>query len=236
MYTRLASVYRLMRQNVMPTVSPAFSEFARLIFKTVFCMGLILYLLANSSCTPFPRFTSNRYALEPAVSQAPPDPIPGVDSSTVIETINKEAPHNDFQIDTLRGKNGAPVSIADTTPVRSSWEIAFDKKSQPATRSDSVVGFKERGIAVWYGPGFEGKKTASGERFDIKKFTAAHKTLPFNTKVKVTNLDNGASVIVRITDRGPFGKNRIIDLSPPAAHQIGLDKSGSANALVESLQ
>ena len=69
-----------------------------------------------------------------------------------------------------------------------------------------------RGIASWYGPNFHGKKTSNGEWYDMYAMTAAHKTLPMNTIVKVTNLLNGKSVIVRINDRGPFVKNRIIDL------------------------
>lgn len=84
----------------------------------------------------------------------------------------------------------------------------------------------QKGEASWYGPGFNGKKTASGETFNMYKLTAAHKKLPFGTKVKVTNLKNGKSVIVRINDRGPFVKGRIIDLSKKAAQQIDLIQAG----------
>lgn len=84
------------------------------------------------------------------------------------------------------------------------------------------------GTASWYGPKFHGRKTANGEKFNMYAFTAAHKTLPFNTYLKVTNLKNGKSVIVRVNDRGPFVKNRIIDLSYAAAHKIGVDISGTA--------
>jgi len=86
----------------------------------------------------------------------------------------------------------------------------------------------QKGEASWYGPGFNGKKTANGEIFDMYKLTAAHKKLPFGTRVKVTNLQNGKSVVVRINDRGPFVKGRIIDLSKKAAQQIGLIKPGHA--------
>ena len=96
--------------------------------------------------------------------------------------------------------------------------------------------WSQRGVAAWYGPGFQRRKTASGERFDSRKFTAAHRTLPFNTMVKVVNLDNGMSVVVRINDRGPFTKRRIIDLSTAAARSIGLDKSGTANVTVETIK
>ncbi len=80
--------------------------------------------------------------------------------------------------------------------------------------------YVEEGIASWYGPKFHGKRTASGEVFDMYRLTAAHPWLPFGTIVKVTNLENGLSVVVRINDRGPFVKGRIIDLSYAAAKKI----------------
>ena len=80
----------------------------------------------------------------------------------------------------------------------------------------------ETGLASWYGPKFHGKLTASGEIFNQEKFTAAHRTLPWGSKVKVTNLDNGKNVAVRINDRGPFVKGRSIDLSAGAAAAIGM--------------
>jgi rare lipoprotein A len=86
----------------------------------------------------------------------------------------------------------------------------------------------QKGEASWYGPGFHGKKTANGETFNKNKFTAAHRTLPFNTLVKVINTENGKSVLVRINDRGPYAKDRILDLSEAAAEKIGLKKTGTA--------
>ncbi len=80
--------------------------------------------------------------------------------------------------------------------------------------------FVQEGVASWYGPGFQGRKTANGERFNTNELTAAHKTLPFNTLVKVTNLSNGVSTVVRINDRGPFVRGRIIDLSNAAKNEI----------------
>lgn len=89
------------------------------------------------------------------------------------------------------------------------------------------------GISSWYGPDFDGKATSSGEIYDMHALTAAHKTLPMNTMVKVTNRDNGKSVVVRINDRGPFVGTRIIDLSNKAAHQIDMVKKGTANVKLE---
>jgi rare lipoprotein A len=84
----------------------------------------------------------------------------------------------------------------------------------------------EQGLASWYGPGFYGKKTASGERFKKNDMTAAHKTLPFGTRVRVKSLSTGKEVSVRINDRGPFKKGRVIDLSYAAARKLGILKSG----------
>jgi rare lipoprotein A len=89
----------------------------------------------------------------------------------------------------------------------------------------------ERGVASWYGPGFHGNFTASGERYDMHSLTAAHRTLPFGTVVEVRNLENGRRVRVKINDRGPFVNNRIVDLSRAAAEAIGM--VGPGTALVE---
>ena len=95
------------------------------------------------------------------------------------------------------------------------------------------VGWSQRGIASWYGPNFHGRYTSNGEIYNMYALTAAHKTLPMNTIVKVTNLNNGKSVIVRINDRGPFVKGRIIDLSYAAGKKIGLDVTGTAPVLIK---
>ena len=91
----------------------------------------------------------------------------------------------------------------------------------------------QEGMASWYGPGFAGRTTSNGEVFDPGQLTAAHRTLPFGTRVRVTNLDSGASVEVRINDRGPFKAGRIIDLSRAAAERIGMLSSGLARVRVE---
>ena len=91
------------------------------------------------------------------------------------------------------------------------------------------------GVASWYGPGFEGNLTANGEVFDTSKLTAAHQTLPFDTLVRVTNLENGLAVVVRINDRGPFVGGRIIDLSRAAAERLDMIGSGTARVRLELL-
>ena len=89
------------------------------------------------------------------------------------------------------------------------------------------------GIASWYGEDFNGRLTANGEVYDMYKFTAAHKTLPLGTVVKVTNLDNGKTVEVRINDRGPYVKGRIIDLSRTAGRAIDMREAGTAQVKLE---
>ena len=92
----------------------------------------------------------------------------------------------------------------------------------------SAAGYVERGVASWYGPDFHGKRTASGEGYDMYAMTAAHKTLPVPCYARVTNLANGRSVIVRVNDRGPFVGNRIIDLSYSAAARLDMLRNGTA--------
>lgn len=91
------------------------------------------------------------------------------------------------------------------------------------------------GPASWYGGKFHGRRTANGERFDMNEMTAAHRSLPFGTRVRVTNERNGRSVVVRINDRGPFVDNRIIDLSRGAAAAVGMVRTGVAPVRVEVL-
>ncbi|WP_456485141.1 septal ring lytic transglycosylase RlpA family protein [Hydrogenimonas sp.] len=97
------------------------------------------------------------------------------------------------------------------------------------------VGWRQDGIASWYGPNFHGGTTSNGERYNMYAMTAAHKTLPMNTMVKVTNKRNGRSVVVRINDRGPFVQRRIVDLSYAAARKLGIDKTGTAPVRLEVL-
>ncbi len=99
----------------------------------------------------------------------------------------------------------------------------------------AVPGATERGLASWYGRPYHGRRTASGEVYDMYDLTAAHRTLPFGTRVRVTRRDDGRSVQVRINDRGPFVRGRIIDLSYAAARKIGLDVDGVAPVTLEVL-
>lgn len=100
----------------------------------------------------------------------------------------------------------------------------------------SSVGYRERGVASWYGPGFHKVRTSTGESYDMYGMTAAHKTLPLPAYVQVTNLQNGRSVVVRVNDRGPFVGNRIIDLSYTAAAKLDMLRNGTAMVEVRTVE
>jgi len=99
----------------------------------------------------------------------------------------------------------------------------------------SATGYDRTGVASWYGRDFHGKLTANGERYDMHALSAAHKTLPLPTLVRVTNLENGRSMVVRVNDRGPFVKSREIDLSYAAAKALGYDEKGTTRVRVQAL-
>ncbi|MFH1613222.1 MAG: septal ring lytic transglycosylase RlpA family protein [bacterium] len=111
------------------------------------------------------------------------------------------------------------------------FSIGCVKQYQQPTTLKSFVG-----TASWYGPGFHGKKTASGEKFNMYDLTAAHKTLPLGTIVKITNLNNEKAVIVKINDRGPFSGNRIIDVSKKAAQKLQMIQKGIIKVRIDVLK
>ncbi|MFC6165996.1 septal ring lytic transglycosylase RlpA family protein [Acinetobacter terrestris] len=99
--------------------------------------------------------------------------------------------------------------------------------------SNTVRKFSQTGAASWYGRQFHGRKTASGETFDMNGLTAAHRSLPLNCYIRVTNKTNGKSVVVKVNDRGPFHGNRVLDLSYGAAKQLGITNAGTAKVNIE---
>ena len=99
--------------------------------------------------------------------------------------------------------------------------------------SNTVRKFTQTGVASWYGRQFHGRKTASGDTFDMNELTAAHRSLPLNCYIRVTNKDNGKSVVVKVNDRGPFHGNRVLDLSYGAAKRIGITSAGTAKVSIE---
>ena len=124
----------------------------------------------------------------------------------------------------------APKSTSASPPPAQRTAVPFEPP--PVVRPARFV---QTGIASWYGPGFHGKRTANGEIYDQYALTAAHQSLPLGTQVRVTNLENGRAIKVRINDRGPFVGGRIIDLSLTAAKSIGVYAPGTAAVRVEVL-
>jgi rare lipoprotein A len=116
----------------------------------------------------------------------------------------------------------SPSYYKEANKYKSNINVAKDRHEIKKERKRSTKHSSFRGLSSWYGPGFHGHKTASGERFNQHALTAAHKTLPFGTRLKVTNMKNGSSVVVTVNDRGPYVKSRIIDLSKGAASAIGI--------------
>lgn len=119
----------------------------------------------------------------------------------------------------------------DLKPTQKPYEVNGERY-QPIA---SAKGYSEKGLASWYGKKFHGRKTSNGETYDMYAMTAAHKTLPMNVHLKVTNLANGRSTVVRINDRGPFVRSRIIDLSYSAAKELGVVGPGTAPVRIEAL-
>ena len=128
----------------------------------------------------------------------------------------------------------ADAVIRDVVP-SPSWEDRFLRQMPASPKGLLQLASAYTGQASWYGPGFYGNRTANGEVFRPGTYTAAHRSLPFGTRVKVTNLNNGRSAVVRINDRGPFTGGRIIDLAHGAATDLGVTSSGLATVRLEVL-
>ncbi|WP_034642019.1 septal ring lytic transglycosylase RlpA family protein [Desulfovibrio inopinatus] len=124
----------------------------------------------------------------------------------------------------------------NTAVRRSGTQRPYSVRGKTYYPLSNASGYSEVGRASWYGPGFHGKRTSCGEVYDMEGITAAHKILPMHTKVRVTNLDNGKTLVVRVNDRGPFVSGRIIDLSRGAASQLGVLKTGTALVRVETVE
>ena len=131
----------------------------------------------------------------------------------------------------MEGRTGwarIAVVLALTTLTTTACTRALVMTEPGLPRGGIAPGKPETGVASWYGPGFHGRRTSNGEVYDQHRMTAAHRTLPFDTRVMVTNLDNNRSVEVRINDRGPFARRRVIDLSRSAAAAVGMIGPGTA--------
>jgi rare lipoprotein A len=160
-----------------------------------------------AACVSTPRQPTPRSTVPP--ESVTPPPIPG----TVPDAVPRIEP---------RARNGNPPF--------------YDVFGRRYYVLSSSVGYWERGVASWYGPGFHKARTSTGEPYDMYAMTAAHKTLPLPAYVRVTNLQNGRSIVVRVNDRGPFVGNRIIDLSYSAAAKLDMLRNGTALVDVRTIE
>jgi rare lipoprotein A len=151
------------------------------------------------------------------IPSATPPPPPPTERSLPPDSVPDMVPRNE-----PRSRNGNPPF--------------YDVMGKRYFVLSSSVGYVERGVASWYGPGFHKVRTSTGEPYDMYGMTAAHKTLPLPAYVRVTNLQNGRSIVVRLNDRGPFVGNRIIDLSYTAALKLDMLRNGTAMVEVRSLE
>lgn len=163
-------------------------------------------------------------AAEKAISQAFELAATDTTADSNTDEVSKEASTED-------DKDGNDDDKADISH-RYQYKVRGEKY-HVFSNADS---FQEIGMASWYGPGFHGKKTANGETYDMYEMTAAHKTLPLGSLVKVRRLDSGDEIIVRINDRGPFHGGRIIDLSKAAAQTLGMIKEGAVQVHIKAIE
>jgi len=171
-------------------------------------IGLVLLAIALVGCSSTSNTTnSGRYSMRH--DKAPDRPV---DVSHVKDAVPKVEPKS-------RGGNKSPYTVFG----KQYWVM------------NSALGYNETGTASWYGKKFHGHKTSNGEVYDMYKMSAAHKSLPIPTYLKVTNLANNRQVIVRVNDRGPFHGNRIIDLSYAAASKLDILKHGTGNVRLEAI-
>lgn len=178
--------------------------------QSFFSLGALAVLLSGSS------------ALIPVLADA------GLASTGPRPTVLTEAGDQSSPDLAIRDQEGESIPDEESAPASPALPIASPERSRVIQVS--------KGQASWYGPGFYGNRTASGERLRPGTLTAAHRTLPFGTRVRVTNLWNGRSAVVRINDRGPFHGSRVIDLAQGAASRLGVASSGTAQVRLEVLR
>lgn len=163
----------------------------------------------------------------PSAAPVGPPPPPNVRSATDSSTVSADA-------DSPR-RDGAAIASGRTESSEISTAVSVESTPESPAPSESYRGHQVSGLASWYGGKFQGRLTANGETFDTNELTAAHRTLPFNTIVRVIPVGGEQSVVVRINDRGPFVDDRVIDLSRAAADIIGITAAGVAPVVLEIL-
>jgi rare lipoprotein A len=198
---------------------------------------LILLLFVELFVSGCASISSSPPASLPSTPQTmPKERLPGVDSAVPPATPRKPGGYylDDGPMDTTpQDLMLIPDAIPKREPYASGANRPYQVLGETYFPDLSELPFSERGIATWYGRKFHGKPTSSGEAYDMFAMTAAHKTLPIPSYARVTYIQTGQSVVVRINDRGPFFPGRVIDLSYTAATKLGLAAKGSGEVLVE---
>lgn len=178
-------------------------------------------ILVLSSCSSNQVITSEAPIQTPFIAQPVQPPKP---SLVALEVPNKASLNRKHSIIELKGNSFLDEKI-----------VADAETQRHEGWLPRIASYIKKGVASWYGPGFHGKKTATGEIFNMYEMTAAHKTLPIPSYAEVTNLNNNKTIIVRINDRGPFVGNRLLDLSYAAAKQLGIQSKGTGKVEVKAI-
>lgn len=206
--------------------------------------GLLLLAIVNlAACATFPEDnpSSQRYprtGAPPSTRTIPIGPGPQKNGPPIVD-----GPAPSWQKDYAPGSDEIPDGVENTPDAVPIAEPRSAGGNSPTYEvlgktykvMENAAGFRQRGYASWYGKKFHGRKTANGDRYDMFGMSAAHKTLPLPSYVRVTDLDNGKSVVVKVNDRGPFHSDRIIDLSYAAAAKLGLIGHGTSMVELEVL-
>jgi rare lipoprotein A len=188
-------------------------------------LGMMLFFMFITACAPARTMTRDTAGAEKGAS------VQSGESENADFSFDEEEPASAKSVSVVRGKKSsasAAPKLSSSAAKKSDGEIEDDEYED--STSEHSERFYQKGEASWYGRAFHGKRTASGERFDMNELTAAHRKLPFGTILEVKNLNNDKRVKVRINDRGPYREGRILDLSYAAARK--LDMLGSGKAMV----
>lgn len=185
-------------------------------------------------------FTASLCLTQLNAEMVQPDATTEADTQSLAVRVLSQTPNdfnnhfntaNSLSITERSGDQLRRETIATKVEVPEQESSVIEKLNSVATAT--IRKFSQTGMASWYGRQFHGRKTASGDTFDMNGLTAAHRSLPLNCFIRVTNKSNGKSVIVKVNDRGPFHGNRVVDLSYGAAKRLGITNSGTAKVSIE---
>lgn len=203
------------------------------LIKTISIIPVALTIVLMTACGSIPQQQSSsasgqKTSVVATAAKAPENANPGIKrGGYYLDDGPGENPPSDLHLIPDAIPKHEPFRVANMQPY-----VALGKQFKPMTE---LKPYRQRGIATWYGRRYHGNNTASGEVYDMYAMTAAHPTLPLPSYARVTNLDNGKSIVVRLNDRGPFLSNRLIDLSYTAAYKLGIVANGSGRVEVESI-